>query len=215
MTKLIIFDLDGTLLDTLDDLTNSVNYGLRALNYPTHDRTSIRNFVGNGITKLLERSLPADAPEDALEKLSALFHPYYALHRSDTTHPYSGISEVTEQLKEKGYLLAVASNKRDDAVKALITHCFPNHFDIVYGESDGVPRKPAPDIIYKILEEAAVKPSECLYIGDSEPDIETVQNAGISGLFVSWGFRTRETLAAHGGEPIIDHPEEIFQYLQT
>ena len=213
MTRLIIFDLDGTLLDTLDDLTDAVNYGLRALGYPTHDRAAVRGFVGNGITKLLQRSLPADAPKDALEKFGALFYPYYALHCADTTRPYAGIPEVTAHLKKEGYLLAVASNKRDDAVKALIARCFPGRFDIVYGEVAGIPRKPAPDIIYKILTEAGVEPTDCLYIGDSEPDIETVRNADIPGLFVSWGFRTRETLAAHGGKPIIDRPEEIFRYL--
>ncbi len=211
MIKLIIFDLDGTLLDTIEDLANATNHALKQFNFPLHDTATYRFFVGNGINKLIERALPEEHKNaDTISMVKHEFLKYYMFHADDCTKPYPGISELLSKLQREGYQLGVASNKMHDATVDLVKRFFPEiSFTSVLGQRDGIPVKPSPEILNEIVSTAGVLKSETLYIGDSGIDAQTAINANIQFTGVLWGFRPRRELEEAGAERFVEKPEEI------
>lgn len=209
MIDTVIFDMDGTLLDTLEDLADAVNQGLAARKYPARTLDEVRHFVGNGVRKLMIEAVPEGASEEDLEECLAAFKAYYAKHWQDKTVPYEGITELLAALKREGLKTAVISNKYEQAVLRLCKDYFPGSFDSAHGEREGVPRKPAPDGIYAILEELGASKKNAVYVGDSEVDMATAKNAGLVSVGVTWGFRDRQLLEEKGADHIIDRPKEL------
>ena len=207
---IIIFDLDGTLLNTIDDLGYACNYALEKTGYPTFPIEEYPAKVGNGINNLIRRALPeTERTEENVLRVREYFVPYYNNHNCDYTQPYKGISEVLTTLKAQGHQLAVASNKYQAATEKIVNHFFPGMFDVILGERDGIERKPNPQIVLDILSTLNSKHS-ILYIGDSLVDYETAKNADVPFIACSWGFVAREKLMEAGIEHIIDRPEDIF-----
>ena len=206
-----IFDLDGTLLDTLGDLASSVNYALRTHGMPEHSIEDVRRFVGNGVRKLIERSVPSGTENPHFEATFATFREYYMKHSLDTTRPYDGIPETLAALKAKGCRLAVVSNKMMAATQELCRHFFPDTIEVAIGENEaeGIRKKPAPDIVYASLRELGVDKHSAVYVGDSDVDIETARNAGLPCISVLWGFRDRDFLIQHGAKTFISAPQEL------
>lgn len=218
MIKLIIFDLDGTLLNTLDDLGNSCNHILKKHNFPTHPLDAYRLFVGNGVGKLVERALPEDhRSSEFVEKIRLEFVEYYSLHAEDDTAPYPGIEELLKELQNRGIKLAVASNKFIAGTQSLVKKYFGQfEFASVLGQREGVPVKPDPQIVYDVMSESAIKnKSEILYIGDSGADMKTSVNSGIDGVGVLWGFRSKEELESNGAKYIISKPKELLDIIDS
>ena len=220
--KLIIFDLDGTLLNTIDDLGYACNHALEACGYPLHAIGEYPRLVGNGVNKLIERALPADRrTEEEVARMRTHFIPYYNAHNCDYTRPYDGIPELLAQLKADGCRLAVASNKYQAATEKIVAHFFPGVFDVVLGEREGVPRKPNPQIVYDICSALNIPLCDCsqlstlntqlIYIGDSLVDYATARNAQVSFVACSWGFVTREDLVQAGVTHIIDRPDQLIK----
>lgn len=216
MIELIIFDLDGTLLDTLDDLAVSANYALRKHGYPGHELSAYRHFVGKGITKLIERALPAEAVhDDIISELRKEFVTYYQQHKTDFTRPYPGIPELLVRLRKKNIRLAVASNKYQQGTSELIDHFFGrNLFSAVLGQRENIPTKPDPAIVTEILGQTGIGKSATLYVGDSGIDMQTARNGGLVSIGVTWGFRPRQELEENGACYLADTPEEIDGYIQ-
>lgn len=211
--KLYIFDLDGTLLDTVADLCNAGNHTLAKAGYPTHPLKSYYGFVGNGIGKLMERALPEGHKEEA-ESLLDEFKSYYGNHLYDETAPYQGVVGILQKLGEAGAKIAVASNKYQAATETLVHHFFPNvNFVSINGQRDGMPRKPDPAVVKLIMEEAGVTKESVTYIGDSSVDMQTAQNAGVKAVAVSWGFCDRKVLEEYTPAFIADNAEELSRYL--
>ena len=210
---IIIFDLDGTLLNTIDDLGYACNYALAKSGYPTHPIESYPAKVGNGINNLIRRALPeAERTEANILRVREYFVPYYNEHNCDYTRPYKGMPELLAKLKAEGHLLAVASNKYQAATEKIVTHFFPGVFDAIFGEREGIERKPNPQIVFDILSTFNAQHST-LYLGDSLVDYETAKNAGVPFVACSWGFVARETLVQAGIEHIIDKPEDLITRL--
>ena len=213
----VIFDLDGTLLNTIDDLGYACNYALGEAGFPTHPISAYPAMVGNGINNLIRRALPeAERTEETILRVRAHFVPYYDAHNADYTHPYNGIPELLNILKQKGYRLAVASNKYQAATERIIGHFFPNIFDCALGERDGVPRKPDPQIVSDILSglgsENAKQP--LFYIGDSLVDMQTAHNACVPFIACSWGFVPRQQLVEASVAQIADSPTDILKFIR-
>ena len=207
---IIIFDLDGTLLNTIDDLGYACNYALEKTGYPTYPISAYLAKVGNGINNLIRRALPeAERTEENIRRVRAYFVPYYNDHNCDYTRPYDGMPEVLKQLKAQGHQLAVASNKYQAATEKIVNHFFPDLFDVILGEREGVERKPNPQIVLDILSTLNIKYSTLLYFGDSLVDFETAKNAGVPFVACSWGFVKREQLLEAGIRCIVDQPKEI------
>lgn len=207
---IIIFDLDGTLLNTIDDLGYACNYALEKTGYPTYPISAYPAKVGNGINNLIRRALPeAERTEENIRRVRAYFVPYYNDHNCDYTRPYDGMPEVLKQLKAQGHQLAVASNKYQAATEKIVNHFFPDLFDVILGEREGVERKPNPQIVLDILSTLNIKHSTLLYLGDSLVDFETAKNAGVPFVACSWGFVKREQLLEAGIRCIVDQPKEI------
>lgn len=215
MKKIIIFDLDGTLLNTLDDLADSTNIVMKAFGYPQHSKEDIRNFVGNGVAKLIERAIPNGKENKNYNKCLDMFKEIYPKNMYNKTAPYQGITDMLKSLKEKGLIIAVVSNKFDLAVKELCEKYFPNLIDFCAGENEkeGIRKKPAPDTVLKVLEQYNLKNNDAIYVGDSEVDIQTAQNSDMPCISVSWGFKDREFLTNNGAEIIINTPTEITDIL--
>ena len=192
---LIIFDLDGTLLDTLDDLAAAANHALSAFGFPARTRDEVRRFVGNGVAKLIERAVPEGTPDDVCARVLAEFRSFYSGHLDVHTRPYEGITELLEALRAAGIRIAVNSNKPDAASKALIERHFGKLVDRVQGETAGVPKKPAPDGAQAVMAALDATPARTLYVGDGDADLMTAENAGLDCAWVSWGFRTARELA--------------------
>ena len=208
---IIIFDLDGTLLNTIDDLGYACNYALEKTGYPTFPISAYPAKVGNGINNLIRRALPeTERTEENILRVRAYFVPYYDAHNCDYTRPYDGIPELLAELKAKGHQLAVASNKYQAATEKIVSHFFPGVFDVILGEREGVERKPNPQIVYDIQDRCA-KGQKTLYIGDSLVDYETAKNAGVPFVACSWGFVPRERLVEAGIAHIVDEPNTIIQ----
>ena len=215
MKKLVIFDLDGTLLNTIADLAASTNHALAANGYPTHPTEEYRFFVGNGINKLFERALPEGEKTEAnVLKIRQRFIPYYDVHCVDLTKPYPGIPELLKTLQQRSVRIAVASNKYQRATGKLIPYFFPDiHFTAILGQREGVPRKPDPQIVHEIMRMANVSTDEVLYVGDSNVDMQTANNARVDSVGVTWGFRPRAELEQGSPFAIIDKAEELLSFL--
>ena len=218
----IIFDLDGTLINTIDDLGQACNHALAACGFPTHKIEDYPRLVGNGINKLIERALPEEhRNEETVLRLRKYFVPYYDDHNCDLTHPYDGIPELLHTLKAEGHYLAVASNKYQAATEKIVAQLFPGMFDVVLGERIGVPRKPDPQIVYDIL--SLLHPAsssilkeeleEVLYIGDSLVDAETAHAAKATLVLCTWGFCTEQQLRTAQPKYMIQHPSELLNIL--
>lgn len=216
MKRLIIFDLDGTLLDTIADLALSSNEALRHFGYPVHDMAAYRLFVGNGINKLLERALPeGERTEANVQRLRTVFIPYYTDHNADFTAPYPGIPELLSALQERGMALAVASNKYQAATEKLVHHYFPAiRFAAVLGQREGVPVKPDPAIVRDILAISGTTAEETLYVGDSGVDMQTAHRAGVESVGVTWGFRPVSELQAFHPHHLIDRAGELLAFVE-
>ena len=206
-----IFDLDGTLLDTLGDLAAAVNYALRTHNMPEHSIDDVRRFVGNGVRKLMERAIPDGEANPDFEAAFATFREYYMHHSLDTTKPYTGIPEALKALKSEGCRLAVVSNKMMAATQELCRHFFPDTIEVAIGENEaaGIRKKPAPDTVIAALKALGVGQEGAVYVGDSDVDIETARNSGLPCISVLWGFRDREFLLHHGATTFISSPSEL------
>lgn len=215
MKKLVIFDLDGTLLNTIADLGNACNYALRNEGYAEHPLSAYNYMVGNGVRKLMERAAP-DASAEQIDTLLTHFREYYDGHCTDCTKPYSGIPELLEDLTKSGVKIAVASNKYQKAVSKIISHYFPDiPFAAVHGEREGIPRKPDPSIIFSILNEVPTAKSEVLMAGDSAVDMETARRACIESVGVTWGFRPVSELRGAYADHIVSDTEEILRIAMT
>ena len=216
---LLIFDLDGTLINTIDDLGQACNHALSACGFPTHKIEDYPRLVGNGINTLIERALPEEHRNEAtVLRLREYFVPFYDQHNCDLTRPYDGIPELLQTLKAAGHTLAVASNKYQAATEKIVAHYFPNTFDVVLGEREGIPRKPDPQIVWDIihrLSPLASNLSPIYYIGDSLVDAETAKAAKATLVLCTWGFCTEEQLATAQPNYMIHHPSEIVQIIQA
>lgn len=216
---LLIFDLDGTLINTIDDLGQACNHALSACGFPTHKIEDYPRLVGNGINKLIERALPEEHRNEAtVLRLREYFVPFYDQHNCDLTRPYDGIPELLQTLKAAGHTLAVASNKYQAATEKIVAHYFPNTFDVVLGEREGIPRKPDPQIVWDIihrLSPLASNLSPIYYIGDSLVDAATAKAANLPFVACTWGFCTEEQLAQAQPNYMIHHPSEIEQIIQA
>lgn len=214
MKDTVIFDLDGTLLNTLDDLADSVNAALRQNGLPERTVDEVRRFVGNGVLNLMRRAIPDGEDNPNFEQTYADFRAYYAQHCTDKTAPYPGILELLAQLSEQGYKLAVVSNKFDAAVKKLNEQYFAGLIPVAIGEKETVRKKPAPDSVFAAMEELKSDAAHSIYVGDSDVDIETAKNAGIPCISVTWGFRDRDFLQEHGADLYADEAEQIKAFLK-
>lgn len=210
----VIFDMDGTLLDTLEDLKDAVNAALRALSMPERTLEEIRRFVGNGAKLLLERAVPGGRENPECDRALALFREHYSRHCNDRTKAYEGVLPLLRRLKEEGYALAIVSNKPDAAVKELAGIYFEGLVETAIGERPGTAKKPAPDTVFAALKELAVPAERAVYVGDSEVDVETAVNAGLPCISVLWGFREREFLLENGADCFVEKPEEIWEYIE-
>ena len=206
----ILFDLDGTLLDTLGDLQVAVNYALSQFGYPGREKWEIRNFLGNGMRNLIKRALPEGTDEEIVEQVLAVYQPYYDSHNLILTRPYDGILPALEALKGK-YPIGVVSNKQDTAVKPMCAQFFGAEL-YALGEIPGCPRKPAPDMIQNAM--AALNIDSAVYVGDSEVDLQVAENAGLPCLLVTWGFRDKEVLENAGGKHFCEEPERLAETLE-
>ena len=206
-----IFDLDGTLLDTLGDLAASTNYALRTHGMPEHSMDDVRSFVGHGVRKLMERAIPQGADNPDFEATFATFRQHYMQHSLDTTKPYEGIPETLAALKAKGCRLAVVSNKMMAATQELCQHFFPDTIEVAIGEheTEGIRKKPAPDTVFAALEQLGLGKEGAVYVGDSDVDIQTAKNAGLPCISVLWGFRDRDFLIKHGAKTFVSAPQEL------
>lgn len=209
----LIFDLDGTLLDTLDDLANSVNYALEKLNFPRRSKDEIRSFVGNGIEKLIELSVPEKASYDQFAKCLLLFKKHYSENMKEETKPYDGIIELLNYLKKNNYNMAIVSNKFQEGVTDLNNHYFSQYIDVAIGKSPKMRKKPYPDTVLSAIDELGASKENCLYIGDSEVDILTAKNANIKCVSVTWGFRDEDLLKEFGANYIINSPQDLVSIL--
>ena len=209
--KTFIFDLDGTLLDTLGDLAAAVNYALRTHGMPEHSIDDVRRFVGNGVRKLMERAIPDGAANPQFDETFATFRHYYMAHSLDTTRPYEGIPETLAALKERGCRLAVVSNKMMAATQELCQHFFPDTVEVAIGENEaeGIRKKPAPDTVFAALRQLGVGEEGAVYVGDSDVDLETARQSGLPCISVLWGFRDRDFLIKHGAKTFISAPQEL------
>ncbi len=207
--KLAIFDLDGTILSTLDDLADSVNHALASQGLPTRTINEVCSFVGNGARLLVERAVPEETPTYVTDKVFDEFRAYYADHTDIKTLPYDGIVDMLRTLRKAGCKTAVLSNKPDFAVQTLCKKYFDGLLDIAAGEKAGIPRKPAPNAVNAILAELAIDRTDSVYIGDSDVDIDTAKNAGMDCISVDWGFRDRAFLLAHGARIIASNAKEL------
>ena len=214
MYSLAIFDLDGTLLDTLGDLYSAVNFALRRFGFPERTIDEVRSFIGNGVVKLMERSTPDGIDSDTQQRCLDAFRKYYLQHMSDTTAPYANVRELLLELRKKGVKIAVVSNKADFAVKTLMEDYFKGLYDCAYGERTGVERKPAPDGVFGAISEMGGEIENTVYIGDSEVDVETSKNAKLPCIAVTWGFRDKEVLESLNPEYIVDSPSDILRIIE-
>ena len=205
----ILFDLDGTLLNTLEDLTDATNYALMQFGYPARTLEQVRRAIGNGAANQIRKSLPEGTPEETVQQVLEVYKPYYTDHCRIKTRPYGGVLQALEALKEK-YPVAIVSNKPDAAVKTLCAEYFPGIYAL--GETPDCPRKPAPDMVYKGMK--AIGADRCIYVGDSEVDVLTAKNAEVPCLCVLWGFRDKEDMTAAGGEHFCEDPKQLAQKIE-
>lgn len=207
-----IFDLDGTLLNTLKDLAASTNYALRSAGMPEHSVEDVRRFVGNGVKKLMERAIPQGLENPKFDETYATFRKHYLEHSLDTTKPYDGIPEVLAELKRRGKKPAIVSNKFYAATQELAKHFFPETIQVAIGERENIRKKPAPDTVLEAMRQLGVGREGTVYIGDSDVDIDTAKNVGVPCISVLWGFRDKDFLIEHGATHLIKEPKELLEY---
>lgn len=210
----IIFDMDGTLLNTIDDLKDSVNFALEQFGMPQRSLADIKKFVGNGVFRLMELAVPQGTQNPSFDDAFAVFKEHYSLHCNDKTRPYDGILNLLEDLSKKGYKLAIVSNKYYDAVVELNQLYFSKYISVAIGEKEGISKKPAPDTVNVALSMLGSKAENSVYIGDSEVDIQTAKNSNLDFICVSWGFRESEFLKSNGAKIIVDNPLQISDILK-
>lgn len=211
--KTYIFDLDGTLLSTLNDLASSTNYALRWAGMPERTIEEVRMFVGNGVKLLMERAIPEGVNNPKFEETYAKFREHYMEHNLDTTRPYDGVPELLHELKRRGKHLAIVSNKFYAATQDLAKHFFPDTIEVAIGERENIRKKPAPDTVLEALRQLNVSKEDAVYIGDSDVDIMTAKNCGLPCISVLWGFRDKDFLIEHGGSLFVEKPNEILSRL--
>ncbi|HBI60723.1 MAG TPA: HAD family hydrolase [Lachnospiraceae bacterium] len=209
MYQAVIFDLDGTLLNTLEDLRDGVNHALRLQNYPERSLEEVQKFLGNGIRKLIERAVPEGTEKEETEKVFQEFRSYYTSHCRIKTRPYDGIMKLLQFLKQNHIAMAIVSNKNDAAVKELSRYYFADYIDVAIGEREGIRKKPAPDSVFEAMRLLGVEKEQAVYVGDSEVDRETAANAGLACVSVTWGFREEKMLRELRPEYLIGKPEEL------
>lgn len=209
-----IFDLDGTILNTLEDLSDSTNYALKTYGYPERTMDEVRQFVGNGIRKLMERAVPEGTPVEEIDRVHETFTAHYKVHCADKTRPYDGIMELLQNLKKDGCKLAVVSNKADYGVQELCKQYFDGVFDFAVGEREGIRKKPAPDSVNEVLKTLGCSRDRAVYIGDSDVDIQTAANAQMDHIIVEWGFRDVQFLISQGAKVLVEKPEEILEIVE-
>ena len=211
MYKTYIFDLDGTLLNTLGDLAASTNYALRQYGMPEHTIDDVRRFVGNGVGKLIERAIPGGLANPQYEDVLATFRKHYMLHSLDTTAPYPGIESLLHSLRSHGCNVAVVSTKFYNATVELCRHFFADTVEVAIGERENIRRKPAPDTVFEAMRQLGVSGEDTVYVGDSDVDVATARNSGIPCISVLWGFRDRDFLIEHGATTFVNTPEDILK----
>lgn len=214
MINTVIFDLDGTLLNTLEDLKDSTNFALKQHGYSQKSLSQIRSFVGNGVKKLIERSIPQGYDNPDFEDCLKVFKDHYSQNMYNKTGPYDEILELLGALKKRGIKIAVVSNKFDSAVKELCKKYFPSFIDVAIGESENVRKKPAPDSVFRAMELLGADALHSVYVGDSEVDAQTSKNASLKCVGVTWGFRDKEVLKAEGADYIIDSPMLLIEVIE-
>ncbi len=210
----IVWDLDGTLMDTLQDLHDAVNYALQKFGMPQHNIEEIRQFVGNGVRRLVQLSVPEGEENPQFEEVFAEFRAYYMVHCKDHTCLYDGIAETLRELKSLGYRMAVVSNKLQSGVDELYEQYFKETIEVAIGERPEMARKPAPDMVYAALDALGVSKEEAVYIGDSDVDVATARNSGLPCISVLWGFRSKEFLLTQGGNLFVEKPSQIIALLR-
>ncbi len=215
MYKLAVFDMDGTILDTLEDLKDSTNFALEKCGYPTRSYDEVRRFVGNGIRKLIERAVPDGLTVEQIDRVHEVLTEHYKVHCADKTKAYDGIKPLLEKLRASGVKTAVVSNKADYGVQELCKEYFDGLFDYAVGEREGIRRKPAPDAVNEALRVLGMNKSEAVYIGDSDVDFETAKNAELPCISVLWGFRDEEFLREKGATLFVHDPAEIYDIIMA
>lgn len=209
----VVFDLDGTLLNTLDDLAASVNFALRENGLPERTIDEVRRFIGNGVRILIRRSVPAGTSDELYEATFKSFEAHYRKNSRNMTAPYRGVMELLYELKSMGYKLAIVSNKIDFAVKDLREEFFRDVIKVAIGDSEDTNNKPEPDMVFKALRELGERTDNAVYVGDTDVDLETAKNSGMDCISVSWGFRTRNELEEYKAKMIADTPEDIKKFI--
>ncbi|BCJ99862.1 HAD family hydrolase [Anaerocolumna chitinilytica] len=215
MNDTILFDLDGTLLNTLEDIADGVNHALRKMNYPERTLDEVRQFVGNGVAMLIKRAVPEGTSEELINTCLQFNKEYYSTHVNEKTRPYEGIMTLLKELKDKGYKVGVVSNKYDSAVKDLCHLYFSDYVTVAVGNRTGVPTKPAPDCVYSAVQELGSDLGNTVFVGDSDVDVHTAHNAGLPCIGVAWGFRGRAFLESAGADMVIDNPTELLPVLAS
>lgn len=211
MYKAVIFDLDGTLLNTLDDLASSVNFALKEFSFPERTTDEVRRFIGNGVIKLMQRATPNGIDKKTFDACFEKFRAHYLAHMTDTTAPFDGIPELLEKLKENSVSTAVVSNKIHSGVVGLCKDFFGGSLTCAFGVENESERKPSPANVFKAFKELGITASEAIYVGDSEVDVQTAKNSGLDCIGVTWGFRERSELEESGAKFIVEKPEEILK----
>ena len=213
MYKIAVFDMDGTILDTIEDLRAAANHALAALGFPQLDVEAFRPCIGSGLAMLLSRCLPeAQRNDENVAKMAALYNPYYAAHSADFTGVYDGVADAIAQMRKAGMKIAVLSNKPHEFTVELAQRYFPGMIDIAYGQRDDIPRKPDPAALTMLLDEFNLKKADCLYIGDSDVDMQTAKNAGIDSVGVLWGYCPKEEIEAVGASAIVNKASELLAF---
>ena len=213
MYKHVIFDLDGTLLNTIDDLADTGNHVCTLHGWPTHTVDAFKLMVGNGIPKLVERFAPQGTSQEVLDQAFQEFMDWYGVHKEDKTAPYAGMPEVTKALREAGVSIAVLSHKADVMAGPVVEHYYPGIFPVVQGALPGLPTKPDPTLLHKLMDRLGATQEDTLFVGDSNVDIRTAKNGGLTGCGVLWGFRSREELEAAGADVIVSTPQELLDLI--
>ncbi|HBT59742.1 MAG TPA: HAD family hydrolase [Acholeplasmataceae bacterium] len=209
MIKAILFDLDGTLLNTLDDIKNSVNYMLKKHGFKERTLDEIRSFVGDGAKQMIERSIGFTEPKEQVLECLSTYEAHYEVHKADLTKPYDGVYDLLNQLKEKDIRLAVVSNKPMPQVIPLIEGLFPGYFEVILGETSELKRKPSPEMLFYAIEALKLSKEDVLFVGDSDVDMQTAINANVDAIAVLWGFRDETVLKKYQPKYIVNHPKEI------
>ena len=215
MIKAVLFDLDGTLVDSLIDLADAVNQALTIKGYPSHPVDAFKYFVGDGIPKRSERALPQDRKSERyINEIKEIFAPYYAVHYADNTYAYEGMPQLVNTLKEQGFIVAVVTNKAQDMADIVVKSLYCDAFDLIFGKREGIPAKPDPTAALMAMDELGVKPYECVFIGDSGMDVATAVNSGAVPVGELWGFRKEDELLSNGAKYIINKPKELLDIIK-